>query len=69
MDNFVSIRHRNIQTFATEMCKFANGMSPEITNEIFQLREINHCNVRHSSLFIAPSVNKAYNGTESAAKN
>ena len=45
------------------MCKFANGMSPEITNETFQLRE-NHYNVRHSCLFIVSLMHSAYNGTK-----
>ena len=36
-DNSISIRRRNIQTLATEMYKFANVMSQEVTkNEIFQ---------------------------------
>ena len=51
-DNSISIHHRNIQTIATEMYKFANRMSPEITNEIFQLREINHYNLSETSITI-----------------
>ena len=35
--NSVSIRYRNIQTVAIEKCKAANGKSPELMNEIFQL--------------------------------
>ena len=35
----VSIHHRNIQTLAIEMYKVTNGLSPEIMNEIFQIRE------------------------------
>ena len=34
-DNSVSIHYRNIQALAIEMYKVANGMSPEIVNEIF----------------------------------
>ena len=49
------------------MYKFANNMSPEITNEIFPLREINHYDPRHPSLFIVPSIHKIYNGAKSAA--
>ena len=37
-DNSVSIHHRHIQTFAIEMYKVTNGLSPEIMNEIFQIR-------------------------------
>ena len=38
-DNSVSIHHRNIQTLATEMYKVTTGLSPEIMNEIFQIRQ------------------------------
>ena len=37
-DGSFSIHHRKIQTLATEICKFLNGLSPQITNEIFQLK-------------------------------
>ena len=37
-DNSASIHYRNIQALAIEMYKVANGVSPEIMNEIFQLR-------------------------------
>ena len=39
-DNSVYIHQRNIQRLATEVYKFANGMSLESTNEIIQLRHI-----------------------------
>ena len=41
-DSSVSIHHKNIQMLATEMYKVKNGSSPEIMNEIFQLKEDNH---------------------------
>ena len=47
------------------VCKFANGISPEITNEIFQLTE-NHYNVRHLCLFIVSLMQSAYNGTKTS---
>ena len=65
-DNSLSIHHKNVQTLAIKMHKFANNMSPEITNEIFPLREINHYNLKHPSLFILPAMHIIYNGTESA---
>ena len=37
-DGSFSIHHRKIQTLATEICKFLNGLSPQIMNEIFQLK-------------------------------
>ena len=59
-DNSISIHHRNIQTIATEMYKFANRMSPEITNEIFQLREINHYNLSETSIAIYCTFRELY---------
>ena len=44
-DNSVSIHYRNIQALAIGMYKVANGMAPEIINEIFQLREKSHYNL------------------------
>ena len=38
-DNSVSLHHNNIHTLAIEMYKVANGMFPEIMNDIFKLRE------------------------------
>ena len=37
--NSVSLHHNNIHTLAIEMYKVVNGMSPEIMNDIFKLRE------------------------------
>ena len=36
------------------MYKVANGMSPEIMNEIFQLREKSQYNLRYTSEFLIP---------------
>ena len=55
-DDSVSIHYRNIQTLATEMYTVANGMSPEIMNEIFQFREKPHCNLRYTFEFIIPPI-------------
>ena len=33
-----SIRHRNIQTLAIEIFKFLNGLSPQIMNDVFQVK-------------------------------
>ena len=41
-DNFVSIRHNNINALAIEMYKVVNGMSPEIMNEVFRQRSNSH---------------------------
>ena len=66
-DNSVSIHYRNIQALAIEMYKVANGMSPEIMNEIFQLREKSHYNLRYTSEFIIPPIHSVYHGRESAS--
>ena len=55
-DNSVSIHHNNIHTLAIEMHKVANGMSPEIMNDIFKLRENTHYNMRHTSQFLQLTV-------------
>ena len=64
-DNSVSIHYRNIQALAIEMYKVANGMSPEIMNEIFQLREKSHYNLRYTSEFIIPPIHSVHHGSES----
>ena len=51
-DNSVSIYYKNIQALAIEMHKVANGMSPEIMNEIFQLRKKSHNKLRYTSKFL-----------------
>ena len=66
-DNSVSIQYRNIQVLATEMYKVTNAMSPEIMNEIFQLREKSHYNLRYTSEFIIPPSHSVYHGSQSAS--
>ena len=66
-DNSASIHHNNIPTLAIEMYKVANGMSPEIINDIFKLRENTHYNLRHSSQFLVDPVHSVFNVSESAS--
>ena len=66
-DNSVSIHHRNIQALAVEMYKVTNGLSPEIMNEIFQIREESRYNLRYTSLFTIPPIHSVYNGRESVS--
>ena len=66
-DSSVSIHYRNIQALAIEMYKIANGMAPERMNEIFQLREKSHYNLRYTSEFIIPPIHSVYHGRESAS--
>ena len=63
-DNSVSIHHRNIRTLAIEMYKVTNGLSPEIMNYIFIIREESRYNLRYTSPFIIPPIHSVYNGRE-----
>ena len=62
--NSVSIHYRNIQALAIEMYEAANGMYPEIMNEIFQLTEKSHYNLRYTSEFIFPLIHSVYHGSK-----
>ena len=66
-DNSVSMHHRNIQTLAIEMYKVTNGLSPEIMNELFQIREESRYNLRYTSQFTIPPIHSVYNGRESVS--
>ena len=47
------------------MYKIDNGMYPEIMNEIFQLREKSHYNLRYTSESIIPPIHSVCHGSES----
>ena len=66
-DDAVSIRHRNIQTLATEMFKVKKGLSPEIRSDIFTQRIDNHYNLRNIHHFETLFLRTVYNGTESTS--
>ena len=66
-NNSVSIHHRNIQTLAIEMYKVTNGLSPEIMNKMFQIREESRYNLRYTSQFTIPPIDSVYNGRESVS--
>ena len=44
--NSVSVHHNNIHAIAIEMYKVVSGISPEIMNEVFKLREETHYHLR-----------------------
>ena len=48
------------------MYKVANESSPVIMNEIIQLIEESHYNLRHISKFVIPPIYSVYHGSESA---
>ena len=37
-DSSFSLHHRNIQTLAIEIYKFLNELSPQIMNDVFQVK-------------------------------
>ena len=49
------------------MFKVTNEMSPVIINEIFQLREESHYNLRYTPNFVIPPIHSVYHGSESAS--
>ena len=48
------------------MYKVANGISPEIMNEVFQLREQTH-HLRNTTQFLVDPIHIVFNGSESAS--
>ena len=58
------MHYRNIQAIAIDMFKVANGMSPVIINEIFQLREESHFNLPYKSNFVIPPIQSGSYGSE-----
>ena len=63
-DNSVSIHHRNIQSLAIEMYKSKNNLSPQIGQDIFQIRNT-HPNMRTQLDFVLPGPKTVNYGTES----
>ena len=63
-DNTVSIHHRNLRIFATELYKVKNGMSTTLMNELFQSK-INSYNLRSRTNFYGPNPNTVHFGTMS----
>ena len=66
-DDSVSIHHNNIHTLAIEMYKVVNGMSPEIINDILKLREITHCNLRHTLQLLVDPIHSVFKGSAPAS--
>ena len=60
----VSILHRNIQALAIEFYKIKNGLSPELSTEIFAHETRSH-NLRWCNDFRIPSIRTVYHGIES----
>ena len=57
--------HSSLYTIQTFKHLVANGMAPEMMNEIFQLRKKSHYNLRYAPEFIIPPIHSVYHGKES----
>ena len=49
------------------MYKVANGISLEIMNEVFKLREETNYRLRHTTQFLVDPMHSVFNGSESAS--
>ena len=49
------------------MYEVVNGITPEITNEVFKLREETHYHLRHTTQFLVDPIHSVFNGSESAS--
>ena len=63
IDNSVSVHHRNIQVFATELYKFVNGLSPKLLSDCLKLNS-----TRNRSTFHSWPVCTVLHGTESLSQ-
>ena len=63
-DQFVSVHNKNLQKFATDICKASKSLSPPIMIELFKPRNEDPYNLRYVSQFNPLSVNTVYRGTE-----
>ena len=53
-DGSISMQHKNLQKLVIKFYKVANGLCPEIMNEVFQFQILKHRNLRNSSTFKIP---------------
>ena len=49
------------------MYKVVNGISPEIMNKVFKLREEPHYHLRHTTQFLVDPIRSDFNDSESAS--
>ena len=52
----VSIHHNSIHSIAIEMYNVVNGISPEIMNDVFQIRNNTHYNLRYAPIFLTEPI-------------
>ena len=63
-DNSVSVHHRNILVFATELYKAVSGHSPEIMKEVFPYNENTTYNTRNKRKFHSRAIKSVTFGSE-----
>ena len=63
--SIISIHHQNLRSLAIEMHKVHRGISPELLNDLFLLREADLYNLRNRSQFIIPNVKTENHGFQS----
>ena len=63
-DNSVSVHHRNIHVFSTELYKIVNELSPEIMKEVFPFNENTSHNARNKRKFHSRSIKSATFGSK-----
>ena len=59
-DNSISIHNNNIHKLALIVYKVANGMFPEIMNDIVKSRNNTHCHPRHALQFLVDPVQSVF---------
>ena len=64
-DKSVSIQHKNILALAIEMFKVANKTSPEIMQEVFQIKDQGYYFLKTQRDFVIPPVKSVNYGLES----
>ena len=64
-DNSVSIHHKNLQALAIEMFKIYTKTSPEIMQQVFQVKEQGNYNLQNQTDFVIPQVKSVNHGLES----
>ena len=65
-DNSVTTHHRTIKILAIETCKFLQGLSPPLINEIFVERNNNY-SLRGNKVLNTRTVNSVRYGTETVS--